>query len=304
MESHQVEVNIAEKRISVIEEIYSHPKDEINNSLMYIKDKYIFTIRERLFIEFLEVTPEELLQGRNIYINIAEPISNLRKRYKASTCYDDIYYLAVSILEKNVHKDITKILLTSTSSNTPTVNSTEVPLIQEEKKNMLIEIRKENKELKAKLHLLCTELDSQNKVPTELKETQGNIKLNNTATKPNDLNQLPNAINIFDNKNNKEIFRDNTAMLPNNNTVNGYINNKNTTTTNTADNHIAKHEMPTRDKKALYSSKVIESCNENVGKNVEDNTANFTMVKSKKKAVLGTKNSRTHTHTKPLLGIE
>ena len=79
-ESHEVEVNIAETFMSVIEEIYSHPKDEINNSLVYIKDKDIFTIRERLFIEFLEVTPEELLQRRNIYINIAEPISNLRKR--------------------------------------------------------------------------------------------------------------------------------------------------------------------------------------------------------------------------------
>ena len=93
-------------------------------------------------------------------------------------------------------------------------------------------------------------------------------------------------------------------MIPNNNTVNGYINNNDTTTTTTADNHIAKHEIPTRDKKALYSSKVIESCNENDGKNVEDNTQNFTMVKSKKKAVFGMKNSGTNTHTKPLLGIE
>ena len=280
--------------ISVIEEIDSHPKDEIYNSLVYIKDKDIFTIRERLFIEFLEVTPEELLQGRNIYINIAEPISNLRKRYKASTCCDDIYYLAVSILEKKLHKDITKILLTSTSSNTPTITSMEISLIQEvhEMKNMLLEIRKENKEFKAKLNLVCTKLDSQNKVLTELKETEGNIKLNNTATKANDGNQHHDAINIFDNKN-KVIFRDDTAMIPNNNTVNGYINNNNTT--NTADNHIAKHEKPTRDKKALYSSKVIESCNENVGKNVEDNTANFTMVKSKKKAVFGTKHSGTHT---------
>ena len=85
-------------------------------------------------------------------------------------------------------------------------------------------------------------------------------------------------------------------LIPNNNTVNGYINNNNTTTRNTAGNHIAKHEIPTRNKKALYSSKVIESCNENVGKNVEGNTANFTMVKSKKEAVFGTKNSGTHTH--------
>ena len=54
---------------------------------------------------------------------------------------------------------------------------------------MLIEIRKDNKELKAKLNLVCTKLDSQNKVLTELKETQGNIKLNNTATKANDPNQ-------------------------------------------------------------------------------------------------------------------
>ena len=38
-------------------------------------------------------------------------------------------------------------------------------------KNMLIEIRKENKELKAKFNLVCTKPDSQNKVPTELKET-------------------------------------------------------------------------------------------------------------------------------------
>ena len=37
-------------------------------------------------------------------------------------------------------------------------------------KNILIEIRKENKELKAKLNLVCNKRDSQNKVLTELKE--------------------------------------------------------------------------------------------------------------------------------------
>ena len=55
--------------------------------------------------------------------------------------------------------------------------------------------------------------------------------------------------------------------------------------------YFAKHEVPTGDKKSLYSSKVIESCNENVGRNFEDNTQNFTMVKSRKKT---TKNSGTH----------
>ena len=49
------------------------------------------------------------------------------------------------------------------------------------------------------------------------------------------------------------IFRDDTAVAPNNNTVNGYINNNNTTTINTADNNIAKHEIPTRDKKVIQS---------------------------------------------------
>ena len=167
-----------------IEEIYSHPKDEICKALDSIVEKDIVEIRKRLYQEFLRVTPiESLKEAKIIKASDPSPVyPNLRKRNKSSTCYEDLYILAMSIIEKTIHKDIFKTIscpnessnsLTHNNGNnnnnntnggpTPLITPAESQLVKEmhEMKRLLLEIRKENKDLKTQLNLINTKVDKQ-----------------------------------------------------------------------------------------------------------------------------------------------
>ena len=93
-------------------ELYTHPREDINNAMNKIKDSDIFLIRDEMFLQCLDaIEPQKFLE-KNIFIN--EDNVNLRKRYKAVKCYDDIYLIAISIIENNLHKDIAKTVISST----------------------------------------------------------------------------------------------------------------------------------------------------------------------------------------------
>ena len=159
------------KFMEYMEEIYSHPKDEVNRALANLNDKDVYTIREKLFVKFLEVIPDETLQTAKI-LNPNDPSAtppSLRKRNKASTCYEDLSILASSIIEKSPHSEIKKTLhctaegIETRSQPMSSITPAESQLIKEmhEMKKLMIEVRKENKDLKSQLNLMNTKIDKQ-----------------------------------------------------------------------------------------------------------------------------------------------
>ena len=162
--------NIVENFCNVVTELYTHPKEEINKVLMMIKDGDIFTIREGLFLRCCQdqVISKKFLEGK-IHIKEGEPLANLRKRYKADKCYEDIFILAISMIEQKLHKDISKIVisiqpqqvLATTANGEPIFTAAESAIIAELHKirDGMKEIRRENKELKEKLNLANTKID-------------------------------------------------------------------------------------------------------------------------------------------------
>ena len=167
------EEDAVSKFMDSMEEIYSHPKDEINRALANLNDKDVYTIREKLFVKFLEVIPDDTLKMAKI-LNPNDPLASppsLRKRNKASTCYEDLSILATSIIEKSPHSEIKKTLhcpaenieTRSQPNNTSLITPAESQLIKEmhEMKKLMIEIRKENKDLKSQLNLVNTKIDKQ-----------------------------------------------------------------------------------------------------------------------------------------------
>ena len=198
-QSGEAEDNLAVNFIHSISEIYSHPEEEVSKTLINIKDHDIFVIRERLFLHFLNSFSEQALNDSNIAVSEVNPCGALRKRYKAACCYDDIYYLSMSVIDKGILKEVVSKVMDSkqTSSalsksapntlNEPVINSTEGSLITEihamkslldemkkEQKNrnnlenLLIEVRNENKALKNQLNLVTTKVDKQTAMIQEL----------------------------------------------------------------------------------------------------------------------------------------
>ena len=170
LQSEEEEVNIVDNFCRIIKELYTHPKDEINKFLIKIKDRDILLIRNTLFVKCTQELSQKFLE-LEIYISEEEPISNLRKRYKADKCYDDIFILAISLIEGKSHKDLLKLINsssppnninnTSTNSGQPIFTAAESAIIAElhNIRNGMKEVRKENKELKEKLNLACTKID-------------------------------------------------------------------------------------------------------------------------------------------------
>ena len=98
-----------------IDEIFSHPKDDILSHFVYVRDKDIMQIREKLFIECVKKLAIEgneqakLSMATLINSNDGDDINilnRLRKRYKASCCYEDIFIIGTSYIEKVLHKDL------------------------------------------------------------------------------------------------------------------------------------------------------------------------------------------------------
>ena len=171
LQTEEDEENIVENFCNVVTELYTHPKDEINKVLMRIKDRDIFTIREGLFLRCCQdqVLSKKFLE-RKLHIKEGEPLTNLRKRYKADKCYEDIFILAISMIEQKLHKDISKIVtsiqpqpqeLATTANGEPIFTAAESAIIAELHKirDGMKEIRRENKELKEKLNLANTKID-------------------------------------------------------------------------------------------------------------------------------------------------
>ena len=100
LQSEEEEKKIVVNFCNVVEELYTHPRNDVNNMLIKIKDKDIFSIRDDLFLRCLDILEAEKFQQSKLYIHNSNPLSNLRKRYKVDKCYDDIYIIAISIIEK------------------------------------------------------------------------------------------------------------------------------------------------------------------------------------------------------------
>ena len=103
----QVDSNCFAKRFfDNLEEILSHPKDDILSHLQLIdEDSLIFTLRQYLFASLLDTLTVEEFASNDIILDEEEPTrKNIRRRQKASTCYEDIYSLCVSIAEKAYQK--------------------------------------------------------------------------------------------------------------------------------------------------------------------------------------------------------
>ena len=62
--SDEDEKNIVDNFIKLLEEIYSHPKEEINKMLIQIKDSAIVQIREDVFLRCLDEIPAEQVQEK------------------------------------------------------------------------------------------------------------------------------------------------------------------------------------------------------------------------------------------------
>ena len=180
-QSEEDEKQIVSNFVFSVNELYTHPRDEINKSLVHIKDKDIFLIREELARHCSDVLGQEKLSTANITINPEKPSDNLRKRYKADKCYDDLYILAISIKEQKPHKDLSKVFTSPNANNQQQqqqqhllLSHSETSIIQElhTVNDALAEVRKENKDLKAKLNLVLTKLDKQAKLIDQLVNTE------------------------------------------------------------------------------------------------------------------------------------
>ena len=164
-QSEEDEKNIVEGFNNVLTELYTHPKDEINKFILKIKDKDIFSIRDSVFLRCVEdsVLAQKFTEAK-INLKEDEPLSNLRKRCKADKCYEDLYILAMSLIEKKLHKDILKTVVSSphvTNTGEPVFTAAESAIIAElhNIRDGVKEMRRENKELKEKLNLAITKID-------------------------------------------------------------------------------------------------------------------------------------------------
>ena len=185
LESEESKKDIVQHYINNIKEIYTHPKGEISKQLSQIDDKDIFAIRDELYLQLLDTIPEEDLEKNKIKIDHNNPSSNLRKRYKAHNCHDDMYLLAVSIQEKTPHKDILKTLITTnTSSPSNGISKADSALIAELNKmnKTMSSIQKENKELKSTLHQMNSKLDTQAIQIELLKKSNNSDRINATTS--------------------------------------------------------------------------------------------------------------------------
>ena len=163
-------------------EIFTHPRMDITNHLIYLKDSHASGLRCHLYSI---VVKNATTHFKDDFIKIgimAEDFvtlsSRLSRRYKITAIYDDICTLSVSLIEKSLHKDFKKLLTQAAPKkkssatanhveieNIPQMQSFEKPIIDAitEIKSIVSASRKENKELKAKIDLLTTKIDQQSK---------------------------------------------------------------------------------------------------------------------------------------------
>ena len=183
--TEEAQNNIVQNFISVISELYNNPHDEVNKHLVHIKGADIFKIREALFLHCIENIEQHKLQESNFIINFDNPLENLRRRNKPDRCYDDLYTLAISVIEKAPHKDLGQVIKNGTCNNqeqaqqVSLLNQGEGAIIEaiHSMQDTLQELRKENKDLKTKMSLLITKTDNNLKEMRDLHQTVKSQKL-------------------------------------------------------------------------------------------------------------------------------
>ena len=187
------ESQIVQNFINAANELYTHPRDEINKSLIHIKDKDIFLIRNQLARNCSDILGQEKLLAANIKVNAENASENLRKRYKADKCYEDLFVLALSIKNQSPHKDLNKVFnQQSTQSQQPNQSQQHVLLTQSESsiieelhtvQEAMTSLRSENKALKTQHNLVLTKLDNQAKLIEQiLKKDNAAANANATST--------------------------------------------------------------------------------------------------------------------------
>ena len=171
--------NFSVSYIGFIDEICSHPKDLLFQSFSSVQECDIFKLRECLFIEILEMFDIESFASINIALDNENPlVKNLRKRYKPSTCLEDIYIFSITVCEKQLHKDLSKAILSSkTTSNPPTLSCIDKTVLSSVKDTLdqIKALRRENKEIKDELRSLQVKSDEQSKLILSLKNTNEDI---------------------------------------------------------------------------------------------------------------------------------
>ena len=170
-----------------MDEVFTHPQTDITNHLVHLSDNHANGLRCHLYANVIKFAASEL-KDDFLHLGIAlEDFdtldSRLCNRYKPTALYDDIYMLGISLIEKSLHKDFKKLLTQAPAKkkaakttdasvpSVPQINSCEKTLITAltEIKSIVTAIRQENKDLKAKIDLLTTKVDQQNREILSLK---------------------------------------------------------------------------------------------------------------------------------------
>lgn len=168
--------------IEVIQEICSHPKDSILQEFATVNDSTVFSLREQLFIEMLDIFKIEEFAENNVILDQENALlKNLRKRYKASTCLEDLFIFSITLSEKQIHKDISKAVISSKNViNLPSLSSVDKTVVSSIKEILDISkaLRKENKDLKEEFKTLKVKFEEQNKIIFSLKKSNDEILFN------------------------------------------------------------------------------------------------------------------------------
>ena len=163
--------------IKNINEIFSHPKDQINQELTSLSDKTIFDLRESLFLEMIDNFGQETFRSANVLLDDENPLTrNLRKRYKASTCLEDINIFSLSLCENQLHKDIDKSVLSVkfTPQSVPTISTLDKGIIES-----MRDILTYAKDIFSQNNTLQREISNLKQLITDQKEEINELKLVN-----------------------------------------------------------------------------------------------------------------------------
>ena len=106
-----------------IDEIFSHPKDDILSHLVHLTDKDCYMLREKLLVECLDkLAANEIAvsDGTGIAVSGSSGME-IRRRYKINLVYDDIYIIGLSYTNLNPHKELGKLICAQSSKQRKSV---------------------------------------------------------------------------------------------------------------------------------------------------------------------------------------
>lgn len=166
-------------------------------------------MREQLFTETLDLFKAEDFLTHDILLDENPLEKNLRKRYKAKRCLNDIYVLSISLCERQIHVEISNVLMTARDTMRSQAMQYDKSLLNTIKEILdnTKEIKKENKQLSDKITSREIKIDEQNKKLLNLEKSNKEFaeEIINKDTASN-TNQPQNEVN--------KIFTQNSS-LPN-----------------------------------------------------------------------------------------